>query len=113
SCARARSGSVRPAEPSGRRARPSSVSVPPATVRGVAVPEGTPVQAGAAGRVPQRGVPAHLVLAGSARRLAHDTVVVRQGEASATLFLVERGAMRLSSVTVDGRELVVAVLGTG
>lgn len=29
------------------------------------------------------------------------------------LYLVERGAMRLSSVTPDGRELVVAVLGAG
>jgi CRP/FNR family transcriptional regulator len=29
------------------------------------------------------------------------------------MFLVERGAMRLSSVTADGRELVVAVLGEG
>ena len=53
------------------------------------------------------------MLAGSARRLPHDAVVVRQGEPSTTLFLVERGAMRLSSVTADGRELVVAVLGSG
>ena len=59
------------------------------------------------------GVPAHLVLAGSARRLPHDAVVVRQGEPSTTLYLVERGAMRLSSVTAEGRELVVAVLGSG
>jgi CRP/FNR family cyclic AMP-dependent transcriptional regulator len=59
------------------------------------------------------GVPAHLVLAGSARRLPHDAVVVRQGEPSTTLFLVEHGAVRLSSVTADGRELVVAVLGSG
>ena len=59
------------------------------------------------------GVPAHLVLAGSARRLPHDAVVVRQGEPSTTLFLVERGAMRLSAVTADGRELVIAVLGSG
>jgi CRP/FNR family transcriptional regulator, cyclic AMP receptor protein len=54
-----------------------------------------------------------MVLAGSARRLPHDAVVVRQGEPSTTLYLVERGAMRLSSVTADGRELVVAVLGSG
>jgi CRP/FNR family transcriptional regulator len=59
------------------------------------------------------GVPAHVALAGYARRLPHDAVVVRQGEPSSTLFLVERGAMRLSSVTADGRELVVAVLGSG
>jgi CRP/FNR family transcriptional regulator, cyclic AMP receptor protein len=68
--------------------------VPRATVRGV-------------------GVPAHVVLAGSVRRLPHDTVVVRQDEPSTALFVVERGAMRLSAVTADGRELVVAVLGSG
>ena len=58
-------------------------------------------------------VPAHLVLAGLARRLPHDAVVVRQGEPSTSLYLMERGAMRLSCVTVDGRELVVGLLGSG
>jgi CRP/FNR family transcriptional regulator len=53
------------------------------------------------------------VLAGLARRLPHDTVVVRQGEPSTSLYLMERGAMRLSCVTVDGRELVVGLLGSG
>lgn len=59
------------------------------------------------------GVPAHLVLAGLARRIPHDAVVVRQGEPSTSLYLMERGAMRLSCVTVDGRELVVGLLGSG
>jgi CRP/FNR family transcriptional regulator len=58
-------------------------------------------------------VPASLVLAGSPRRVPHDAVVVRQGDPSSTLFLIERGAVRLSSVTPDGRELVVALLGAG
>ena len=78
------------------------MSVPGATVPSVGDPEQLPAH-----------LPAHLGLAGSARRLPHDAVVVRQGEPSTTLFLVERGAMRLSSVTADGRELVVAVLGSG
>jgi CRP/FNR family transcriptional regulator, cyclic AMP receptor protein len=58
-------------------------------------------------------IPASLVLAGSSRRVPHDVVVVRQGDPSSSLFLVERGAVRLSSVTPDGREVVVAVLGAG
>jgi CRP/FNR family transcriptional regulator len=58
-------------------------------------------------------VPASVALAGSPRRLPHDGVVVRQGDPSTSLFLVERGVVRLSTVTADGRELVVAMLGQG
>lgn len=57
--------------------------------------------------------PVSVILAGSPRRLPHDAIVVRQGEPTTTLYLVERGAVRLSSVTADGREIVVAVLGSG
>jgi CRP-like cAMP-binding protein len=59
------------------------------------------------------GVPTSLVRSGSPRRIPHDVVVVRQGDPSSELFFVERGAVRLSSVTHDGRELVVGVLGAG
>lgn len=52
-------------------------------------------------------------VAGTPRRLPHDEVVVRQGESSTCLFLVTWGAVRLASVTVEGRELVVGLLGAG
>lgn len=48
-----------------------------------------------------------------ARRFAHGEVVVHQGDASASLFLVTDGAVRLSSVTASGREVVVALLRPG
>jgi len=51
--------------------------------------------------------------AGSPRRLPHDAVIVRQGAHAARLYLLEQGAVRLSRVTVDGREVVVGVLGEG
>jgi CRP/FNR family cyclic AMP-dependent transcriptional regulator len=51
--------------------------------------------------------------AGRPRRLAHGQVVVRQGDADDTLYLVTAGAVRVASVTPDGREIVVALLGTG
>ena len=54
-----------------------------------------------------------MMLAGSLRRLPHDAVVVRQGEEATSLYLIERGAIRLSSDTADGREVVVALLGPG
>ena len=38
---------------------------------------------------------------------------MRQGDADETLYLVTAGAVRLASVTPDGREVVVALLGTG
>jgi CRP/FNR family transcriptional regulator len=51
--------------------------------------------------------------AGRPRRLEHGQVAVRQGDADETLYLVTAGAVRLASVTPDGREVVVALLGTG
>jgi CRP/FNR family cyclic AMP-dependent transcriptional regulator len=39
--------------------------------------------------------------------------VVRQGDAQDTLYLVTAGAVRVASVTLDGREVVVGLLGTG
>ena len=57
--------------------------------------------------------PVSVVLAGSPRRLPHDAMVARQGEPISSLYLVECGAIRLSCVTADGREIVVAVLGPG
>lgn len=40
-------------------------------------------------------------------------MVVRQGDADDTLYLVTAGAVRVASVTADGREVVVALLGAG
>ena len=48
-----------------------------------------------------------------ARRFPHGEVIVHQGDASACLFLVTVGAVRLSSVTAAGREIVVALLRPG
>jgi CRP/FNR family transcriptional regulator, cyclic AMP receptor protein len=51
--------------------------------------------------------------AGSPRRLPHDAVIVRQGDPAARLYLLEQGAVRLSRVTVEGREVVIGVLSGG
>ena len=59
------------------------------------------------------GVPIGPSAAGTPRRLPHDGVVVRQGDRTTCLFLVTKGAVRLSAVTADGREAVVAFLGPG
>jgi CRP/FNR family cyclic AMP-dependent transcriptional regulator len=50
---------------------------------------------------------------GVTRRIPHGVVIVRQGEAVTCLFLVTAGAVRLSSVTASGREVVVGLLGGG
>jgi CRP-like cAMP-binding protein len=54
-----------------------------------------------------------MIWAGTPRRLPHGDVVLRQGDPATCLFLVTAGAVRLSSVTRDGREVVVALLGAG
>jgi CRP/FNR family transcriptional regulator len=59
------------------------------------------------------GVPVQASAAGTPRRLPHGDVVVRQGDRTTCLFLVTAGVVRLSSVTSDGREAVVAFLGAG
>jgi CRP/FNR family cyclic AMP-dependent transcriptional regulator len=65
------------------------------------------------GRFAPVGVPLGAFAAGTPRRLPHGTVVVRQGELGECLYLVTDGAVRLSSVTSDGREVVVGILGPG
>jgi CRP/FNR family transcriptional regulator len=62
---------------------------------------------------PGVGVPVAVSAAGTPRRLPHGEIVVRQGDRSACLFLVTAGIVRLASVTRDGREVVVALLGRG
>ena len=47
------------------------------------------------------------------RRLPHGEVIVRQGDRVSSLFLVTSGAVRLSSVTASGREIVVVLLCRG
>jgi len=47
------------------------------------------------------------------RRLPHGEVIVRQGDHVSSLFLVTSGAVRLSSVTASGREIVVGLLCRG
>ena len=47
------------------------------------------------------------------RRLPHGEVIVCQGDAVSSLFLVTAGAVRLSSVTASGREIVVGLLCRG
>jgi CRP-like cAMP-binding protein len=59
------------------------------------------------------GVPLGVWAGGTPRRIPHGDVVVRQGDPIQALFLVTSGAIRLSSVTHDGREVVVGMLGTG
>jgi CRP/FNR family transcriptional regulator len=63
--------------------------------------------------VPAVGVPVGASAAGTPRRLPHGDVVVRQGDRTSCLFLVTAGVVRLSSVTREGREVVVALLGVG
>ncbi|HEY7659171.1 MAG TPA: Crp/Fnr family transcriptional regulator [Actinomycetota bacterium] len=50
---------------------------------------------------------------GVARRFAHGEVIARQGEETSRLLLVTGGAVRLSSVSSPGREVVVGLLGPG
>jgi CRP/FNR family transcriptional regulator, cyclic AMP receptor protein len=50
---------------------------------------------------------------GVTRRLPHGEVIVRQGDTVSSLFLVASGAVRLSSVTASGREIVVGLLCRG
>jgi CRP/FNR family transcriptional regulator, cyclic AMP receptor protein len=50
---------------------------------------------------------------GVTRRIPHGEVIVRQGEGVTSLFLVTAGAVRLSSVTASGREVVVGLLCGG
>jgi CRP-like cAMP-binding protein len=59
------------------------------------------------------GVSVAVLAAGTPRRLPHGDVVVRQGDPIECLFLVTLGVVRLSAVTSEGREVVVAVLGRG
>lgn len=59
------------------------------------------------------GVPLGAWAAEAPRRLPHGSVVVRQGDPLGCLFLVTSGIVRLSSVTAEGREVVVALLGVG
>jgi CRP/FNR family transcriptional regulator, cyclic AMP receptor protein len=51
--------------------------------------------------------------AGRPRRLEHGYVITHQGDVDEMLYLVTAGAVRLASVTADGREVVVALLGMG
>lgn len=50
---------------------------------------------------------------GVTRRIPHGEVIARQGEAVTSLFLVTTGAVRLSSVTASGQEVVVGLLCGG
>lgn len=50
---------------------------------------------------------------GVTRRIPHGEVIVQQGEVVTSLFLVTAGAVRLSSVTASGREVVVGLLCQG
>jgi CRP/FNR family transcriptional regulator, cyclic AMP receptor protein len=59
------------------------------------------------------GLPAGGTVAGTPRRLPHGEVVIRQGDPVTCLFFVTEGAVRLSAVTSEGREVVVAILGAG
>ncbi len=52
-------------------------------------------------------------LDGSPRRIPHGEAIVRQGDAAASVFVVLRGAVRLSAVLPSGREVVVGLLGPG
>ena len=47
------------------------------------------------------------------RRIPHGEVIVRQGDAVASLYLVTAGAVRLSAVTASGHEVVVGLLCRG
>jgi CRP/FNR family transcriptional regulator, cyclic AMP receptor protein len=59
------------------------------------------------------GVPLDRFDDGVTRRLPHGGVIARQGDAAMSLFLVVAGAVRLSSVTTSGREVVVGLLCPG
>lgn len=59
------------------------------------------------------GVPLDRIAGGVTRRLPHGEVIIRQGDAADSLYLVLFGAVRLSSVTASGRELVAGILGPG
>lgn len=59
------------------------------------------------------GVPLDQMDGGVTRRLPHGEVITRQGDVAAGLFLVLEGAVRLSSVTASGREIVVGLLCPG
>lgn len=59
------------------------------------------------------GVPLDQVEGGVTRRLPHGEVIARQGDVATGLFLVLEGVVRLSSVTVAGREVVVGLLCPG
>ncbi|MGA9159731.1 MAG: Crp/Fnr family transcriptional regulator [Actinomycetota bacterium] len=50
---------------------------------------------------------------GVTRRIPHGEVIVRQGDAVTSLYLVNAGAVRLSAVTASGREIVVGLLCQG
>jgi CRP/FNR family transcriptional regulator, cyclic AMP receptor protein len=54
-----------------------------------------------------------IAASGPPRWYEHGDVVVRQGEPTGSLRLITSGAIRLSAVTVGGREVVVALLGVG
>jgi CRP/FNR family transcriptional regulator, cyclic AMP receptor protein len=59
------------------------------------------------------GAPLDQMQGGVTRRLPHGAVITRQGAAVSGLFLVTSGAVRLSAVTVTGREVVVGLLCRG
>jgi CRP/FNR family transcriptional regulator, cyclic AMP receptor protein len=59
------------------------------------------------------GAPIDQLQGGVTRRLPHGAVITRQGAAVSSLFLVTSGAVRLSAVTVSGREIVVGLLCPG
>jgi len=67
----------------------------------------------AGSRVRTVGVPVRVSAAGTPRRLPHDEIVVRQGDPLECLYLVTSGVVRISSVTREGREVVVGLLGAG
>jgi CRP-like cAMP-binding protein len=54
-----------------------------------------------------------IAASGPARWYEHGDVVVHQGEPTASLRLITSGAVRLSAVTLGGREVVVGLLGAG
>ena len=90
----------------------------PVVVGSAAYPDGGRVSkpeepVGASGYGGPVRVPLDLVEAGVTRRFPHGEVITRQGEAGTALFLVTSGAVRLSSVTVAGREVVVGLLPAG
>jgi CRP-like cAMP-binding protein len=63
--------------------------------------------------VPDVGVAPEPLAGGVARRFPHGEVITRQGEDEHSLFLVSEGVVRLASVSLTGREVVVGLLGRG